>query len=59
MKYKKKKHFDEGHSALVQKITRQSHAISVPSRQVKAFYDQCALRYDTPKLGVFNRRVTT
>ena len=41
------------------KIIRQSHGILEPSQKVLASYDQCALRSDTPKLGVFNRGGTT
>ena len=37
------------------KITKQSHAILEPTQKVSVFYDQCALRSDTPKLVVFNR----
>ena len=45
----------EGHSAMVQKITKLSHAILEPTQKVSAFYNQCALRSDTPKLVIFNR----
>ena len=34
------------------KNTKQSHAILEPTQKVSASYDQCALRYDTSKLGV-------
>ena len=41
------------------KITKQTHAILEPTQKVSAFYNQCAMRSDTPKLGVFNRGVAT
>ncbi len=41
------------------KITKQSRAILEPTQKVSAFYDQCALRSDTPKLVVFKRGITT
>ena len=46
----------KGHSALVQKYY---HSILELTQKVLTFYDQCALRSEIPKLGVFNRGVPT
>ena len=49
----------EGQSAMVQKNYQTEPCHFGAYTKISAFYDQWALRSDTPKLVVFNRGVTT